>query len=378
MKQDESNLQRMFSPPAPPPQKMSPEYLELRLALCAGEKGLEPRYRRSVEKTLPLATQDSPLPSKQQRTHSCKYPSGSRRVIQAQRRARNGSPGGGSPSSSGVVDKSSSSPCRGGGGATSGDERGGGGSSPQSLSAPQSRSSSWKKMRRPRDVRHFREVYGGGVDGGGVGTGGGESLEETIISKLHELKLLQDDDCCVVRSFSTSRRGGIINRGDSFKRKSDVFVSLPASTDAAASGDVLLLPVRRRRSLSQSHVRNPVSEDDDNDDDDDGNEPANDVTGRSTPPPPPIPLPPPLDTSSSAAAVAPYTVLVMGDHGVGKTALLQQFMTSEFMAAIETTFGEFLRPIKIIFILRRLQASAQTADTNFWSASAADIRFSSI
>ena len=34
-------------------------------------------------------------------------------------------------------------------------------------------------------------------------------------------------------------------------------------------------------------------------------------------------------------------VLMIGDRQVGKTALLQQFMTSQYMGAAETSFGEF-------------------------------------
>lgn len=290
---------------------MSPEYLELRLALFAGERDLELR-RRSLAKP----SSQPPRSKQQQRTHSCKYPSGSRRVSHgptgagAQRPRRNGSPGAGTS-----TDKS---PNR-------GDEREGttnSSGSPRSLSAPQSRSSSWKKMRRPRDLRHFREVYGGGAEGGG---GGGETLEETIVSKLHELKLLQDDDCRVVRSFSTSPRG-IINRGDSFKRKSTpaVVVSLPADyVTSGAAGDVLLLPVQ------QQHQQRALSSDYFGDEDS-----GYDVID---------PLPDAFVSGPDQQHLQQsYTVLVMGDHGVGKTALLQQFMTSEFMAAIETTFGELL------------------------------------
>lgn len=37
-----------------------------------------------------------------------------------------------------------------------------------------------------------------------------------------------------------------------------------------------------------------------------------------------------------------YRVLVLGSHGVGKTALVQQFMTSEFLGAVETSFGKII------------------------------------
>lgn len=37
----------------------------------------------------------------------------------------------------------------------------------------------------------------------------------------------------------------------------------------------------------------------------------------------------------------PVKVVVLGEEGVGKTALLQQFMTSEYMAAVQTNFGRY-------------------------------------
>lgn len=47
-------------------------------------------------------------------------------------------------------------------------------------------------------------------------------------------------------------------------------------------------------------------------------------------------------THSSVEVPSPYRVLVLGCHGVGKTALVQQFMTSEFLGAVETSFGKSL------------------------------------
>lgn len=45
------------------------------------------------------------------------------------------------------------------------------------------------------------------------------------------------------------------------------------------------------------------------------------------------------DASVGEAGSKPVKVLVMGEEGVGKTAILQQFMTSEYMAAVQTNFG---------------------------------------
>ena len=44
------------------------------------------------------------------------------------------------------------------------------------------------------------------------------------------------------------------------------------------------------------------------------------------------------DTSTEGAAA--YGVLMLGGPGVGKTALTQQFLTSEYQAAQNTSFGE--------------------------------------
>jgi len=49
------------------------------------------------------------------------------------------------------------------------------------------------------------------------------------------------------------------------------------------------------------------------------------------------------ETSGGSESVdtAVYRVLMIGGPGVGKTALTQQFMTSEFMAAQNTSFGQY-------------------------------------
>jgi len=49
------------------------------------------------------------------------------------------------------------------------------------------------------------------------------------------------------------------------------------------------------------------------------------------------------DVNMVAAATADedlYRVLVLGGPGVGKTAITQQFLTSEYMAAQNTSFGQ--------------------------------------
>jgi Ras of Complex, Roc, domain of DAPkinase len=57
-----------------------------------------------------------------------------------------------------------------------------------------------------------------------------------------------------------------------------------------------------------------------------------------------------VETVDGAAAgngnERPVKVVVLGEEGVGKTALLQQFMTSEYMAAVQTNFGMYCLNIK--------------------------------
>jgi len=111
------------------------------------------------------------------------------------------------------------------------------------------------------------------------------SLEESILAKLEQLKQLEEDNCCAVRQFDSSPRG-IVNRGDSFRHRR---TSPPVSNDEGLFvNDERQGPIRQT-SLERTRV-----------------------------------------------------VMVIGDHGVGKTSLLQQFMTSQYMAAMNTSFGEWL------------------------------------
>lgn len=48
-----------------------------------------------------------------------------------------------------------------------------------------------------------------------------------------------------------------------------------------------------------------------------------------------------VDVASTNGNGRPVKVVVLGEEGVGKTALLQQFMTSEYMAAVQTNFGQW-------------------------------------
>jgi len=60
------------------------------------------------------------------------------------------------------------------------------------------------------------------------------SLEDSITAKLLELQQLEADDCRVVREFVTSARGGIVHRGDSFRRNKE---DADGNGDDAAPGD---------------------------------------------------------------------------------------------------------------------------------------------
>ena len=171
-------------------------------------------------------------------------------------------------------------------------------------SAPHSRSSSWKKSRRPRAGSRHEDLMM-------LETRprtGSVPLEETVISKLERLRLLQSDDVCPVRSFKLSSKG-LINRGDSFKRKSEQSVASEGagSTGAGAPQEAPVVAAEgadRSRAVSVNSAESSKA-------------------------------------SSSTTSTPLFRVLILGDHGVGKTALLHQFMTSEYMGATDTSFGEF-------------------------------------
>jgi len=44
----------------------------------------------------------------------------------------------------------------------------------------------------------------------------------------------------------------------------------------------------------------------------------------------------------SSTCTTPYRVLMMGTAGVGKSSLVQQFMTSEYLQAYDLSLGEWL------------------------------------
>ncbi len=162
-------------------------------------------------------------------------------------------------------------------------------------SAPHSRSSSWKKSKRPRSPRADADVLEGRPRTGSC------PLEDTI-SKLERLQMLRDDDVFIVRNFATSAKG-IINRGDSFKKRSSQSVASDGAGSAASGPGGVGEGGDRSRALS--------------------------VNSQGS------------TNASSTGAHHFFKVVMTGDHGVGKSALMHQFMTSEYMGATDISFGEY-------------------------------------
>jgi len=146
-------------------------------------------------------------------------------------------------------------------------------------SAPQSRSGSFKKPRHSglhRDSVSPRSSL--------------PSLEDSITAKLLELQQLEADDCRVVREFVTSERG-IVHRGDSFRRNKDTKTHTDTGRQAQSAGEAAI-------------------------------QAAGTVTAHQI--------------ANTALACK---VVIVGDRGVGKTALLQQLMTSHYLAAMNTSYS---------------------------------------
>ena len=228
--------------------------------------------------TLDLLDPDNHLP---RRTASCKYPSVRKRSV----RRSSKSPARNSPDQTSLASAAEPSyvyePTLRAPGPTI---------DVKCASAPQSRSSSWKNMKRPRSYRDLtaREE--------------GVPFEDCVSAKLEHLRLLEAEDCCVVRNFSTSSKG-IVNRGDSFKRKNRSSSDLTAAASNGSTGSISstvgkVSPIERNMRMRDRDRR----------------------------------------VEELKASV--HKVLMLGDHGVGKSALLQQFMTSEYMGAVDASFGK--------------------------------------
>jgi len=129
------------------------------------------------------------------------------------------------------------------------------------------------------------------------------SLEDSITAKLLELQQLEADDCRVVREFVTSE-GGIVHRGDSFRRNREITPTEMKKTTTKTSKE------KDRQTQSAAATQ-------------------------------------PSTTEQLADTVA-CKVVIVGERGVGKTALLQQLMTSHYMAAMNTcSFGQSLISILV-------------------------------
>lgn len=177
-----------------------------------------------------------------------------------------------------------------------------------SSSAPQSRSSSWKKMKRPPSFRdlatadphhhhHHQHLPQGGSTSPSWGSG---NLEETIIDRLQQLQLMKEADCCVVRSFNTSPKGAIVSKFDMFKRISNATDIRVTDADHVTGRSVDDLPSDGVGNGQAACARN-----------------------------------------GSCGSGEVCKVVVIGLSHVGKTALIQQFMTSHYMAAVCTSFGSY-------------------------------------
>ena len=128
-------------------------------------------------------------------------------------------------------------------------------------------------------------------------------------------------------SYGFVRKGALVNRGDSVKRRSRRRAAGTHSGGVSRSAS----ECRRIRSTSTSTTALTAQRSSPDDGLPTGDETpveAEDTRGDAT-----------VTEAVNPAAGRPVKVLVMGEEGVGKTALLQQFMTSEYMAAVQTNFG---------------------------------------
>ena len=138
--------------------------------------------------------------------------------------------------------------------------------------------------------------------------------------------------CCVPRSFSLTRKGDLVNDGDEM-------VVLPTSpTSSVPGGDTCVTSsCLERRVSTLSYAQTPSMT---------GQRSrtcsvlsTGDVLGSAA-----LAAAALLPDVAAAAAlatkeVAVYRVMMLGGPGVGKTALTQQFVTSEYIAAQNTSFG---------------------------------------
>ena len=190
--------------------------------------------------------------------------------------------------------------------------------SQKSSSAPHSRSSSWKNQRRPRSGMYAaRDSSESSPEQARSRTSSVTHFEDEVAAKLEQLRVLEAENSVVVRNFLMTSKG-VVNRGDSFKRK----------------------PSAKNKARSKSNLANAdVTNDNTNSDVTPRDRHASTGSRGSVAGARNATLAAEEGEDGDAAPVK--KVLMIGDRQVGKTALLQQFMTSQYMGAAETSFGEF-------------------------------------
>lgn len=115
----------------------------------------------------------------------------------------------------------------------------------------------------------------------------------------------QDNKLRRVRSFKTTSKGAVVNRGDSFKKKSTN--SLMSTGSTVTEGRQQQQQANHQQYQHQPHVTNINSY---------------------------LPGAPPIPTY--------YRVIIMGAAGCGKSLLTKQFMTSDFVGGNEDSQGKFV------------------------------------
>ena len=168
-------------------------------------------------------------------------------------------------------------------------------------SAPNSRSSSFKHKPRPKGL-HLRieEPRRNSLPNADNFL----SASYTDITSTPRAEPLQR-----VRSFRVTSKG-LVNRGDSFRRKSSTSI---ASTGSSARGK----SVEGQEEIPRTEKRERIPSD--------NSELSTNCSSCTT---------------TSFSTENAYRVLVLGDVGVGKSALINQFMTSEYMGNADLRPGE--------------------------------------
>lgn len=162
------------------------------------------------------------------------------------------------------------------------------------VSAPNSRSCSFKNKPRPKGLRFQLEE----TRRNSLPVAADDLIRPDLLYSDISHETIQR-----VRSFKMTPKG-IENRGDSFRRRSSSSIASAGSAKNIEHADEC--QIKRQRIPS---------------DNSDGS-----TTGCSC-------------ASSSSSGY--YRVLVTGEAGVGKSALTNQFMTSEYMVNLDITLGKF-------------------------------------